>query len=77
MSHIYYDPRKIQEKFNELAQHIVDYDSDTFNGGDVTDEESALIAEKLVIADIKTRLSGERLDGDMLSDLLEEVREKN
>jgi len=54
----------------DLADYIKEYDSNTFNGSDLTDEQAKQIAELLIL-----RFVEHELDGVQLSDAYETITE--
>jgi len=62
--------------FDELVEYVADYESDTFSasGEELTKEEAVKIATTLVENNIQNMLDGMRLDGVMISSILEDLR---
>lgn len=58
-------------KYNELKSVIKNYESETFYGADLTDEQATIIADKLIEDLINNDLNGVTLS-DIYSDYFED-----
>ncbi len=69
----------ILEKYHELVEVIMDYESDTFSASDkkLKKSEAKKIAEQLIIANIQDRIDMDTMDGLDITDALEEIRDEN
>lgn len=67
----------IDKKFNELIESILDYESDTFSASSskITEQEAYTIAERFILEDITKRIDTDTVDGVMLSEELENIRD--
>ena len=67
----------IYKKVNELVDTILAYESDTFSSeaSNLTPAEAEQIAFNIILHDMQNRIDTNTMDGGMISDELEEIRD--
>lgn len=75
--HILTVKEPIAIKFGELVDEIAKYESDTFSASQskLKRSEAFRIAEKMVLEDIQARIDTDTMDGCMISEELENIRD--
>ncbi len=69
----------LYKDFNQFVDTILNYESDTFSASssDLTPSEAEQIALAFILEDMRARNTTQTMDGGMISEQLQQMRESN